>query len=112
MQNAELTGDTTINVSFRGSSLDDSSLFPCSAFEDEEFMHRADMITTSLENNYTNIQEAEKTKEPDQGIEKSILCPSNTESFMDDTASLLEEFGDEFDVDDDLEQELVKLDAF
>ncbi|PYH66499.1 uncharacterized protein BO88DRAFT_120958 [Aspergillus vadensis CBS 113365] len=65
------------------------------------------------------IKEAGSTTAPDQAAlhdkpeaqPENQTYPSTADSFQDDTALLLEEFGHEFEIDEEFEQALVALDA-
>ncbi|RAL00633.1 uncharacterized protein BO80DRAFT_94021 [Aspergillus ibericus CBS 121593] len=75
----------------------------CSIFYDEELIKETETITAPNQIAETEHQPTAATA--------ATTAPTTYESFQDDTALLLEEFGHEFDTDEEFEQALVELAA-
>ncbi|KAH1923170.1 hypothetical protein KXW47_005976 [Aspergillus fumigatus] len=84
---------------------DDDEFSECSIFYDEDIIKEVETIATAQVT-------TGRLGEIDQAMKESCK-PALTvgESFQDDTAILLEEFGHEFASDEEFEQELIKLDT-
>ncbi|KAF7169489.1 hypothetical protein CNMCM6106_004374 [Aspergillus hiratsukae] len=88
---------------------DDDEFSECSIFYDEDIIREVETIATAQDTPGRPGEIDQATNEPG----KSALKPALTigESFQDDTAMLLEEFGHELDSDEEFEQELIRLDT-
>lgn len=84
---------------------DDDEFSECSIFYDEEIMKETETIARILETP-RNQEDTDRLMKPPY---KPVLPMG--ESFQDDTAVLLEEFGHELDTDEEFEQELIRLDS-
>ncbi|PYH87775.1 hypothetical protein BO71DRAFT_436396 [Aspergillus ellipticus CBS 707.79] len=82
---------------------DEDEFSDCSIFYDEDIIKEADPIVTAPDEKH---QPAPAPAPPTEAPARWAA-----ESFQDDTALLLEEFGNEFDTDEEFEQALVELDA-
>ncbi|GLA11955.1 hypothetical protein AnigIFM62618_005935 [Aspergillus niger] len=81
----------------------------CSIFYDEDIIKETGNTTAPDQGAPQDKPQAENHAQPE-----SQAQPENhsaADSFQDDTALLLEEFGHEFDIDEEFEQALVALDA-
>ncbi|GLA59400.1 hypothetical protein AtubIFM54640_010521 [Aspergillus tubingensis] len=74
----------------------------CSIFYDEDIIKEAGNTTAPDQAALHDKPEAQPENQPH---------PSTADSFQDDTALLLEEYGHEFEIDEEFEQALVALDA-
>jgi hypothetical protein len=84
---------------------DDDEFSECSIFYDEDIIKEVETIATAQDTTGRPGEIDQATKEPC----KPALAIG--ESFQDDTAILLEEFGHEFASDEEFQQELVRLDT-
>ncbi|PLB45660.1 hypothetical protein P170DRAFT_248673 [Aspergillus steynii IBT 23096] len=81
---------------------DDDEFSDCSIFYDEDIIKEADSIITARDS---------KEPQPEKSDTRAPIGLPVGDSFQDDTADLLEEFGYEFDTDEEFERELVQLDV-
>ncbi|KAB8232941.1 uncharacterized protein BDW43DRAFT_99122 [Aspergillus alliaceus] len=90
---------------------DDDEFSDCSIFYDEDIIGGAETIATVQ---VTTQVQPEAKKQECELAQLALSAPTGlpaAESFRDDTAILLEEFGCEFDTDEEFERELAQLDA-
>ena len=89
---------------------EDDEFSDCSVFYDEDILKRVENITPAVGMMQQELQKPPPPPPPPQPERTPISLPGG-ESFCDDTAILLEEFGCEFDTDEEFERELAQLDA-
>lgn len=83
---------------------DDDEFSECSIFYDEDIIKEVETIATAQDT-------PGRPGEIDQATRPSKPALTIGESFQDDTAILLEEFGHELGSDEEFEQELIRLDT-
>ncbi|PLN76354.1 hypothetical protein BDW42DRAFT_22277 [Aspergillus taichungensis] len=87
---------------------EDDEFSDCSVFYDEDILKAVENVSSAVG---MMQQEQQKQLPPSQQPERIPISLPGGESFCDDTALLLEEFGYEFDTDEEFERELAQLDA-